>query len=370
MPRCSLLSIVTLLMVAGATLLVSCSSDEGAERPVPTSTPTAAPSIPKANSPSLPIPTAEVTVRVAHTPTPTPRLGPARGVSLSPKSLGSPDFPDFFPLAKEAGDLVRWAGSWEELANTSGAPAVIAQLNSASGLRTVIDTGVFATSQKRLFRPLDQPAQDFYVQAARAFAARHKPDYLGIGVEINAHWEAEPKSFQTFVGLFSRTYDAVKVASPNTKVYTVFQLERLRGLKGGLFGGVNDPSEAEWDLIGLFPKADLVGFTTYPGLIYRDPSDIPPDYYAEISRHTDKPIAFVEVGWSASDAIPGWESSETEQAAFVERFFELTAGLSPETAIWLHLYEQPANAPAFKGMGMVRDDGSKRPAWEAWTKPR
>jgi hypothetical protein len=169
------------------------------------------------------------------------------------------------------------------------------------------------------------------------------------------------------VQLFADTYDAVKKKSPDTKVFTVFQLEHLKGLKGGLYGGVNDPGAAEWALIDRFPKADLVGFTTYPGLIFKDPSEMPADYYAEIRNHSSKPVAFTEIGWQSEAWPAGWESGDAEQAAFVSRFFELTGGLNKEMAIWSFLYDPAAQKP-FDSMGLIKKDGMKRPAWDIWIK--
>ncbi|MBU0461016.1 MAG: hypothetical protein KJ574_00360 [Nanoarchaeota archaeon] len=39
---------------------------------------------------------------------------PLKGVSLSPRSFEGEDFTDFFTEAKEAGDVVLWAGDWKE----------------------------------------------------------------------------------------------------------------------------------------------------------------------------------------------------------------------------------------------------------------
>jgi len=167
--------------------------------------------------------------------------------------------------------------------------------------------------------------------------------------------------------LFDETYDAVKAASPKTKVFTVFQLERMKGLHGGLWGGADDLAKDEWALLERFPKADLVGFTTYPGLVFKDPADIPADYYAEARAHTTKPVAFTEVGWPSDAAVRGWESSEEEQARFVGRFFELTRELKPEMVIWPFLYD-PAIGQPFKSMGLRRPDGQPRQAWAAWLK--
>jgi hypothetical protein len=290
-----------------------------------------------------------------------------KGVSFSPKSMDQAGIDDFFAKARQTGGIVSWAGDWDELSGTAGGANFVASQASSYGCVAVIEPSFFTQSTGALLRPLDDTTVQRYVDSAAEFAAAHKVKYLGIGIEVNLLAEKSPADFEKFVKLFADTYDAVKKKSPETKVFTVFQLEHMKGLKGGLFGGVNDPATAEWALIDRFPKADLIGITTYPGLIYKDPSEIPADYYAEIKNHTSKPVAFTEIGWQSEAWPTGWESNDTEQAAFVTRFFELTGGLNKEMAIWSFLYDMAAQKP-FDSMGLIKNDGTMRPSYDAWIK--
>ena len=115
----------------------------------------------------------------------------------------------------------------------------------------------------------------------------------------------------------------------------------------------------------LFPKSDLIAFTTYPDLIYQSPSEIPAEYYNDIKSHATKPIAFTEIGWHCAASPIGWESSEEEQAEFVQRFFNLSGNLDKEIAIWSFLYDQNTIEP-FNSMGLFRSDKTARPGWEKW----
>ena len=291
---------------------------------------------------------------------------PLRGVSLSPRSFDGDDFASFFEEASEAGTLVRWAGDWAELGDDEGAPAVVASLTRRHGLEPAIETGVFSASSRELFRPLTPETRARYVESAASFCETHAPPYLGVGVEVDFHHETDPDSFETFVDLFAETYDAVKAVSPGTQVYTGFQLERLRGLRGGLFGGENDPESATWELIDRFHDADLVGVTSYPGLIYGDPAEIPEEYYTALGERAGRPVAITETGWSVETKGEGWESDEAEQAAFVDRLLGLTADVDVGTLLWVWLYEQADETGAFSGMSLKREDGTARPAWDAW----
>jgi hypothetical protein len=125
-----------------------------------------------------------------------------------------------------------------------------------------------------------------------------------------------------------------------------------------------EETEAHWELIDRF-ETDLVAFTTYPGLFYRDPADIPDDHYTQIKDHTDIPIAFTEIGWHSESYPPGWESSEEEQAEFLSAFFRLTESIDMEIIVWSFLYDQDVLQP-FDSMGLRRADGTARPAFYIW----
>jgi hypothetical protein len=293
--------------------------------------------------------------------------GTLKGVSLSPRSFQPPDFTEFLEKVKEAGEVVMWKGDWIELNDESdGGPAVVAGLSSEYDYVPLIEAQFFKQSTGELLRPLDYSTKQIYKNSAAEFADKYKPEYLGFGIEVNMLYEKSQIDFDAFVLFFSEVYDAVKAKSPDTKVFTVFQLEIMKGLSGGLFGGTNDPAKAQWQLLDRFPKSDIISFTTYPGLIYKSPSGIPVNYYTEIRSYTAKPIAFTEIGWHSDASPAGWESSDVEQAEFVVTFFSLTGGLNKELAIWSFLYDQETVEP-FSSMGLRRrSNGTAKPAWDAW----
>jgi hypothetical protein len=287
-----------------------------------------------------------------------------KGVSLSPKSFQSQDFIDFFEKAAQAGEIITWAGDWDELGRDNGGPKVVTELASTYDYIPLVEVQFFTQSTGKLLRPLNEETKHIYLTSAVTFVQTYSPMYIGFGIEVNVLYQKSPDDFDDFVVFYHEVYDAVKKASPTTKVFTVFQLERMKGLNGGLFGGTNDLDEAHWFLLDRFPS-DLVAFTTYPGLIYKTPSEIPADYYTEINHYTQKPIAFLEIGWHTDFSPPGWESSEAEQAAFVETFFRLTNELDMELAIWSFLFDPDIFEP-FKSMGLYSTDGHAKRAWDIW----
>jgi hypothetical protein len=286
---------------------------------------------------------------------------PLKGVSLSPRSSGGEDFTNFFEEATQAGEIVMWAGDWNELSTQSGAPKVVTELSNQYNYIPLVEVTLHSTGE--LIRPLDEATKQDYKERAVSFAERYQPEYFVLGIEVNSIYGESPEDFQEFVALYNEIYFELKEVSPETKVFTVFQLEKMKGLALWSVDS-HDPSNEQWWMIDEF-NSDIVGFTTYPCLVHKDPSDIPGDYYTEIREHTSKPIAFTEMGWHSIASPQGWESSEAEQAEFIRRFFTLTEDLDPEIVVWSFMYDPDIIEP-FNSMGLRRSDGTARLSWNAW----
>ena len=290
-----------------------------------------------------------------------------KGVSFSPQTTLA--VVDFFEKAKEVGETVRGGDDWLKLGDNGTSSKLVAETAPDYDLVPVIEVNFFNQDTGELLRQLDAVNRAAYQAKAVEFVKKYQPPYFGVGVEIDTFYRKNPNEFEDFVSLFNETYDAIKEVSPNTRVFTTFQLERTRGLRGGIFGGINDTSKNNWALLDQFSRADLIAFTTYPGLIYKDPVNVPADYYTSIRKYTDKPIAFTEIGWSSSGGVKGWESSEAEQQRFVAEFFGWTWGIKEdlELAIWIHLYPQTTAEP-FGAMALYRADGTPKTTWGTWVR--
>ena len=293
--------------------------------------------------------------------------GSLTGVGLSPRSAQPYDIIDFFKQARVAGNTLVWSGDWKEFEYARGFPTLLVEQSYINKLTAVIEVTVFNQSGGKLLRSLDAKTQQKYVTGAADFASIYRPRYLGLGVDADALYTSSPANFGIFVKLFERTYDAVKAVSPGTKIFPVFQLEKMKGLNGGLYGGTNDPSKNLWSLLDKFPRADLIAFNTYPGMIYKTPSEIPSDYFTSIKAHTSKPLAISGTGWQSAEGPAGWPGSETQQAEYVQVFLRDTVDLNPEFSAWSYLYDPTALAEPFISMGLLRSDGTPRPAWHNWS---
>ena len=288
---------------------------------------------------------------------------PLKGVSLSTR--GDEYFLQFFEEATEAGEVVMWAGDWNDLSD--GAPVVVTEFPSTYDYDYIplVEVTYYTQGEGELIRPFDESTRQGYKEDTIAFVEKYQPEYFVMGIETDIMYEKSPDDYEEFVVFYNEMYDEIKKVSPNTKVFTVFQLEGMKGCELWQEKSCNS-SNSHWELIDDF-KLDIVAFSTYPCLVYKDPSDIPEDHYTEISEHVSKPIAFTENGWHTEAYPPEWESSEEEQAEYITRFFELTKDLNVEVTVWSFMYGQGTIQP-FNTMGLRRPDGTARPAWDEWVK--
>src|SRR3972149_9859859 len=290
---------------------------------------------------------------------------PIKGVSFSPKSFAASDIAGFFKLATEAGTAITWAGDWFELGDTKKFPHTFIKYSKQYKFSPVIIVGLYNQGEKKLTRLLTEGTLASYKTYAVEFTKKYQPPFFGMGVEVDIMYENHPAEFEKFVNLFNETAKEVRKVSLNTKIFTAFQLEQTKGLRGGLFGGKNDPSKHNCALLSKFIEADFIAFTTYPHLIHKNPAEIPSDYYSEIKTRTAKKVAFIETGWPSVNIASGWESTETEQGQFLDVLLSQIETLDKVMVIWPFLYDTDTGA-AFKGLGLIPKEGHEKLSWEKW----
>jgi len=295
--------------------------------------------------------------------TDTVRPGFAKGFVFPPVANNATVIDDFFSKASQGASVVEWAGDWEGLGGSS--PSEVARLVTQHGQRLMVVVQFFSQADGHLFRPLNSSNVQHYLSVSASFASEYKPAYFGIGVEVNILYEKNQSAFGEFLSVYSQAYDAVKAASPETSVFTTFQLEKMEGMSGGLYGGTNDPNKTEWQLLSDFPKDDVLAFTTYPSLVFHSPSDLPVDYYGAISQHSNKTIGFTEVGWHTGPAPGGWNGSESSQSEFVSLFLHQARTANAAFGVWSFLYDPAVQVP-FNTMGLFAGNGTQKSGWPAW----
>ncbi len=186
--------------------------------------------------------------------------------------------------------------------------------------------------------------------------------FVCLAMEINAYYEEQPDDFDNFVALFVEARRAIKKDRPDAIVFVSFQYEQLLGKAAALTG---KPHAPHWELLQKFESLqDAVGISSYPQLGgFRKPSDIPPDYYDQLRKHTKLPIVFTEIGWTTASSHGG---SAESQAEFLRRFENMTAKLDLLLVNHFFLYDNEAFGEFFSRMGLLDGNGTPRPAYAVW----
>ncbi len=213
--------------------------------------------------------------------------------------------------------------------------------------------------------PFTNTKGDDLKKAAVSIAKKYKPGYMSIGVELNSFYLFEPASFEIVVNYYKEIYDAIKEVSPNTKVMSNFQLDRMKGETA--FTGQN--FEPNWHLLKMFEeKLDAVSFTVYPYLNYKTVEEIPEDYLLEIRKYTNKPVFITETGWPSQSILIGVKGSEQEQVDYIKKITKQANDIKVEGIIWVapHDFEFGEAADTFNHISLLNNDGTQKKAFEYW----
>jgi hypothetical protein len=315
---------------------------------------------------SSPLPTAAAT-----------RFGMA---GLIPPHFPSPSAADYEAMYRSfasTGGAVGVYTNWADPGKEGAVPGVIASVSAAAARYSfgplVIAIGVAQDAPGGGVKSTvdwSSPQRQRFIDVVTTIARERRPELLALGVETNRLHGSDLAAFEGFVSGYADAYDAIKRVSPQTKVFTIFQLELMRGTAYLMTAKQQTP--AQWDLLAKF-KLDVAAYTTYPYLHFTDPKDIPDDYYVDAKQRTPSaPIAFTEIGWPSAD-LGGpatgspYGGTPEEQAAFVTRFLALTRPLTPSVALWTFPNDLGASAPGtYASISLRRNDGTPKPALEAW----
>ena len=187
-------------------------------------------------------------------------------------------------------------------------------------------------------------------------------EYLAFGIEVNRLIpEVSEAAFLDFVNAYRDIYDLVKFESPDTKVFTIFQLEYLKG--AAMLSGLE--FDSHWEVLDLFEgKQDLVGLTIYPFLEYPAVGEIPLDYYGEIPERIDLPIAITEMAWISED-VSIVQGSEGDQVTFLVDILESTRNWNLEMMLYSFLYE-PQGVDLFESAALNSYAGQPKEIYDYW----
>lgn len=304
------------------------------------------------------------------------------GLSSLPVGPGEDAYKDSFKLAGEAGEvvLIQRAPPWSDFV-----PG--ASISDRTERLTRLEKDLARQNRLKLFLAIDptEPSdrgrlaglpdelrgKDFsdgrvraaFIAYAKYLALNYKPAFLALGVEVDMLYDRRGDgAFRNFLSLYFEAYDAVKSVSTSTLVFPTFQYENLIGrLTSG------EPTQPAWSLVPRFePKIDMLGVSSFPGLIFPEPSAIPDDYYAALRDRNQHPLAITSIGWSSDVALGGQQG----QFDYMSRALAAADALQAKLVVWYlgrDPTSQPAGAPQpLAGMGLYDEEGFTKSSWSLW----
>jgi len=213
--------------------------------------------------------------------------------------------------------------------------------------------------------PFTIERSDELKRVAVAIARKFQPQYLSLGLESNLLYLFQSNTFDLYVQSVREAYDEIKAVSPHTQVMNNFQLEHLKG-QISLTG---QEIAAHWQIIELFAgKMDLISFTVYPFLAYKEVDEIPSDYLAEIREHTSLPIIITETGWPSQDTVSGVIGSQQAQIDYLTKLVQQADAIDVEMIIWVFPHDAAFGIAEgiFDHLSLVDSDGNPKTGFEYW----
>jgi hypothetical protein len=306
----------------------------------------------------------------------------ALGIALTPANFPrhvAKDIDEMFRLGKEIGSVAVFIYQWSQ-PDLLDVARIMAERCRKEGLTAVLslsptkldggrgDLDVPDDVRKRAVKKLSfaNPAVHQPFIAASLELAKNNPPYLCLATEINFLAFRNIREYVTFAEVYRRTYQEIKKFAPSTKVFVSFQWDYFRVMAKREPGKIKEHAKL-FEVFG--DHLDVVGLTSYPADHFKEPGDIPADYYAKVRDYLPRgqPIAFTEIGWPSTG-----KTDERSQAVFVRRIRELTAAVAPELIAWslLHDVQVPELGESLGTTGLLNRSGKPKPAFAAFRELR
>jgi hypothetical protein len=228
-------------------------------------------------------------------------------------------------------------------------------------------------------RSISEPAiQRLYRNYVRAVVEILKPDYLGLAAETNLIRLAAPRT--VYDAVVRMTNDAAadvrRMRSAQAlPLYASVQVETAWGNLGRQGGGGFVGIEQD---LRDFPFNNLLALSSYPYLGgFKDPRDIPADYYSRLRGQRMLPVIVVEGGWPSVSVSGVFSTSAEMQARYIARQSEVLDNANAIGVFQLSFTDidvasfpkpQPAILPLFATLGLVDVNLKPKPSLATWDK--
>jgi hypothetical protein len=222
----------------------------------------------------------------------------------------------------------------------------------------------------------ESAVQRLYRNYVRALVEMLHPDYLGLAAETNLVRAIAPRPVYDAVVRMTNDAAADIRRTPHASalpLYVSVQVETAWGKLGkqATFLGIDQD-------IHDFPFMNVIGLSSYPYLGgFKDPNQIPLDYYTRVRGSRSLPLMVVEGGWPSASARGVFSSSPEMQARYIARQSELLDAAKAIGVFQLSFTDLdlgsfpkpvPAILPLFATLGLVDSDLRAKPALAIWDK--
>ena len=226
-----------------------------------------------------------------------------------------------------------------------------------------------------LHRSITEPAiQRLYRNYIRALVDKLHPDYLGLAAETNLIREIAARPvYDAVVRMTNDAAADIRKMHPaaTLPLYVSMQVETAWGRLGRqrTFAGIDQDMRD-------FPFINMIGLSSYPYLGgFKDPGQIPLDYYTRVKGMRTLPVMIVEGGWPSESARGAFSSSREMQAKYIARQAQLLDAADAVGVFQLSFTDLdlasfpkplPAVLPLFATLGLVDANLQPKPALSTW----
>lgn len=283
------------------------------------------------------------------------------GVAVNPRSanpITPADIEDMFVKAKNVGENAIFIHDWNVPLETINNEVYVARtykMKVALGLNVTTLENRSQVIAPQGFKAdfTDAKTANKYIEVCKNIAKSVKPEYFCLATEVN-FFVANSEQFLAYVDVYKKAYDAVKLASPSTKVCLSFNIELMQ-----MHWTMNQKEKINYNqaIIGIFAKKfDVIALTTYPSPHFQTPAHLPSDYYTRLkSEFGGSKVIFMEVGWPTSST-----GTLAEQKDFISRFPNLVSGLDVEMVGWSLLHDVSFLPPDLGTTGLFYSSGKAK----------
>jgi len=283
------------------------------------------------------------------------------GSSFTPANITNPnskDIENFFNLAAQIGSHITLITDWKNEMPVKDIENIM-NIARAYGLKFHLYLNPIALygGRKTPAIPANIGENSFSNPKVReAFKAKMlqlaglRPDYLGLGTEVN-FLAQNPAEFKQYLTLTQETYKLIKKRFPFQTVTISFQWDIMI-------------TQKQFGPLILFARSlDVYSFTTYPGF-FKDADNLPAEYYSCIRKLLPaQRIGFSEVGWNSAHG-----SSEEAQAKYYSMLAQFMRGIKLEFLTLSLMHDVnvfDSELSALNSVGVRNMDGTPKKSWNA-----